>query len=363
MKNKMKKTILFMAMAAGLCVAGIDGFAKKSRVNNKSSDPVVFKSLIEFFTNTSPATDGCDTIYLEGSIDSYTGPGINRKVCIIGPGFNLMQNPITAINFLEATISSSDLSFSTGSAGSELIGVNMGTRAVRIGANSVTVRNCIFGNGGFIGLNEVMNATIIQNYFTNTSSNSALFKQGFSSSGIIFNNNIVVGGKMIIDQSTEFLECNNNVFVFPSNGINPALSLSAVSFKNNIIKPALATSIPAILINNGVADVNRVSHNIFPNGGSLSTTHNNIPLTFAQQNSEVFATANPTMDNQFNLKTGYANGNFGSNDTQRGIFGGPHPYVLSGVAVIPNIFGVLTNGEVSNQSVLQIKINTKVNPS
>ena len=357
----MKISIFTLAAAAGLLVASTNTFAKKSRVNNNSTDPTVFKSLIEFFEDTQPAADGCDTIYLEGSNSEYTPTTITRKVCIIGPGFNLMDNPNTSVSTLEAKLRFADISFNEGSEGSELIGVNMISQSVQVSADNITIRNCIFNNGG-VGLWGSTNTVIVQNYFASSQSADAIFIFGNESGNITFNNNIVSRYRFVVEAPSSFQECNNNVFVLPSGGADASLSISTLSFKNNIIKPASATNIPSISVNGGTADPDKVSHNIFPTGGSLSTSHNNLPVAHTGWGA-VFVQTNPTKEIHFaTLQPAYLTGNLGSDGTQRGILGGQFPYKLSGIAVIPNVYGLETNGQVSSQNGLQLKIKTKVNP-
>jgi hypothetical protein len=292
-----------------------------------------------------------DTIHLEGSTTIYTQAVITRRLVIIGPGYFLTENPKTSANVLDAKIA--QVLFNAGSSGSQLLGVNnvdAGNTGDRIymGVNDIVVKRCRVENDIQIET-AIDGATIIQNFFTNTSEANAIRTNGNSfyvyPSNVVFNNNIC---QKTLIWAGPIAQCNNNVFDGPANVLN--LQFSTGEFKNNILKP-----VNAIANINGGSNLN-VSYNTGTSAvNQFGTSNNNIAVA---DMTTVFVTGGTT-DGKYQLKPGSAAGSDGS---ERGAYGGAvasSSYTLSGLAGIPVIYGITTPGT-AGPSGLPVTINARI---
>ena len=119
----MRKQLFFAALACA-CLFSNNVFAKIWRVNNNAG-------INANFTTLQAAHDGAasgDTLYVEGSSQTYGSLTCSKKLCIIGPGYYLNENP--GNQALGLTAQSASLDFGAGSAGSELMGMNVASNPV-----------------------------------------------------------------------------------------------------------------------------------------------------------------------------------------------------------------------------------------
>jgi len=146
----------------------------------------------------------------------------------------------------------------------------------------------------------------------------------------------IVKNKLIWRNTTyqfPILECKNNVFDGPSNTL--LLDFATSAFHDNIVKPTLVTANINNNSNANVLNVTCTGSTQFPGTPGLKVE----PVM-----SVVFQTSTST-DGQYQLNSSWATANPGANG-DRGAFGGPPTsrYTLSGLAAVPVIYEVTTNG-------------------
>jgi len=316
----------------------------------------VFKQIADAVASNLVSPTKGDTLYVEGSTVDYAAATITKKLTIIGPGFFLNENPNTSNDVLEARVDY--IVFSTGSAGSKLIGVYInGFYGITIDVSNILIRRCKIDKSVTVYYN-ISDISIVQNFFTNVDNNgtSAVIPNfyGFPTN-FVFNNNISKKTLILVSSNTTryALECKNNVFDCPAINGSPSIKMNAGSFQNNILKTAAAT----VDINNKT-NLN-VSYNISASAtGQFGTASQNKVVT---NMSSLFVTGS-TSDGNYRLKAGSLGSNNGSDKTDRGAFGGAavtNRYTLSGLAPIPVIYNITSTGVASPASGLSVTISAK----
>tara|TARA_R110002020_G_scaffold259768_3_gene473896 strand:+ start:47289 stop:48386 length:1098 start_codon:yes stop_codon:yes gene_type:complete len=313
----------------------------------------VFKQINEAVANAN-VMDG-DTLHIEGSSLVYDVATVTKRLVIIGPGYFLTENPKVANTTYDARIGY--ISFEEGSQNSELIGIsiiNNGSSShgrVYIRVNDITVKRCKIRYGIEFG-SSLIDTYILQNYFVDGS--NALYTNGSSSfvppQDIIFNNNILI--TKLIWSGWQILECNNNVFDGPANELN--LDFNTGSFQNNILKAAGITA----NINDGTN--NNVEYNTVSNSGVFTGT----PGVVWEPAMVNLFVENGTTDGQYQLRSDATNNVVGSDDAERGPFGGAavvNRYNLSGLAAIPVIYNVSTTGVSEPGTGLPVNVKARTN--
>ena len=313
----------------------------------------VFKQINEAVANAN-VMDG-DTLHIEGSSLVYSVATITKRLVIIGPGYFLTENSKVANSTYDARIGY--VNFEEGSQNSELIGVsviNNGSSShgkVYIRVNDIKIKRCKIRYGIEFGSN--LNDTyILQNYFEGGS--NALYPNGSSGfvppQDIVFNNNIL--RTKLIWSGWQILECKNNVFDGPANELN--IDFNTGSFQNNILKAAGITA----NINDGTN--NNVEYNTVSNSGVFTDTPGNV---WEPAMVNLFI-EDGTTDGQYQLRPDAANNEPGSDDAERGPFGGAaivNRYNLSGLAAIPVVYNVSTTGVSEPGTGLPVNVKARTN--
>lgn len=334
------------------CIGNQKAYAKAWRVNNNgfSAD---FATLDE--ANNSNLVSNGDTIHLEGSTIRYEACTVSKRLIIIGPGYFLNENAKTSVNLLPAEVVS--ITFSTGSAGSQLMGVWLsGSAAINVLVSNIVIRRCKVDYAIFLA-NGISNIVITQNYFDYQQSPaiSALRWSNLGgASDVIFNNNIckrILRVEQDGNNIYSLAECRNNIFEPPSgtsSSIQPVLRMNVGAFENNILVTAGAT----VFINNGT------NQNVRYNTGTDVSQFGNVNGNVVETNMNTLFVVAGTSDGRYQLQAGSAPG---SDGTERGAFGGSvfsNRYMLSGLAPIPVIYGIITSG-VADPSGLSVTIKAR----
>jgi hypothetical protein len=305
--------------------------------------------------NTAIAAIGlniADTIHVEGAANPYeefTIPAF-MPIIIIGAGYFLNENPQTSNNQLSTRVYGNTYILGAGARVQGIHFINAQTLWVQ--ASNVIVERCMID--GALGLDNLSLSNIIirRNYFANATNSNITHSTAATGqpSGTIISNNIFKG-KITFNPVMTISQFNNNVLDPVGNSVSVAYTILTNEFKNNIYKnPVMTLSITST----------NISHNITPSNMPASW-NSNIVLNSAQMISELFVDpANYSTDGDFQLKPGYANGNFGSNDTQRGAFGGSTPYELSGIGPIPVVYDVIIPNVATPGTGLQVTISSQV---
>jgi hypothetical protein len=305
----MKKQVLRSLMV--LAFAGLSVYANATvyRVNSAPGSSAPY-STAQAAHNAASAND---TLYLEASAFGYGALAVSKKLVIIGTGYFLSQNPQTqAINSGSVMTS---VSFNTGSTGSKISGCQIGYIYVYVNDILIT-RNYINSSGYYAITNQasISNLIITQNYITTPYASYYGLYFAYPANNVLISNNYISG---YISSTTEFSSIVTN------NVLTGYQALYNTTYKNNVIDGYFY-------------DYNcSFSYNICAST-QLPATNNN------QQNvawSSIFvgATGNST-DGQWKLKAGSPALGTGEGGVDIGMYGGPYPYILSGMPNIPAIY-------------------------
>lgn len=321
-------------------------FQYGENVGGTSSYPVFaeINQAVEWASVNMNAPQGIfDTLHIEGATGIYNNATITKRLTIIGPGYFLSNNPKTGNNGLDAKIGS--INFNAGSGGSVLIGMTVGNAFpynININVNDIIIKRCRILYEVNIG-SGLQSVTIVQNYFDNTATTTALELQFpyVEPSDLIFNNNIVK--KTLLWHSAQgdnwpITQCRNNTFDPPPNS-GTVLKFSSPDFSNNIL-----------LVPSGLVDTSglAMSYNIAPQATQFGNTNNNrvvpaIATLVTGGTSRLF-------DGNYQIVPGSNAYQNGSDGTDRGAFGGAllqSRYTLSGLAPVPVVYEATTTGVVS----------------
>lgn len=317
----MKKFIL----AITATISMLHSEAKVWRVNNTTGIVADFNNL----QNAVNAAASGDTILVEGSAADYGSPALNKKLVLIGTGYfltDVMPNPPLQANKNPSTLG--NVYFNAGSKGSVLQGFAMA--GVTIDDSLITIqRNKMAGAINIAQNRDVHGDTIRNNYMQSYIQNAANNKKctdlliynniftynyalAFNSSNInnasgYFINNSVVAGSCRID-------CIGFVF---QNNILPNVDFftyqSSNTFFNNI---AGNTGIPT------------------GNGNQQNVNMNNVYVGLNDGTGFSSDGRYQTKATSPSLGAGVLNGSA----VDCGAFGGPAPYILSGMPPVPSVY-------------------------
>lgn len=347
----LRKTLAFLVTL----LIGLPLFAATLRVNNApgtSPDHATIQAAI------NAASDG-DTILIEGSASTYAGFTLtNKRLNLIGPGHNLAANPGTPANKLGAVIavSSSSIQTTTSQAGTAdgtlVMGLEFLSELRLESCANVTVSRCAFNSqsgSGRLYLNGPTNL-VSQSLFRGT---SPLSWGVNNTSGNRIENCIIADGSLSVGSSASLLYLRNNILF----GVSAA-SGTAIQADNNLF---LGTSVPT---SNAIYRNNFFPSALNPNlvgSGNVGSVNFSAVMPAYQSSS-----ASP--DGRYQLSTGIsplpANPalNAGTDGTHVGPFGGPNPYVLSGVPPLPTIDEISAPQFAAPGSSLTIRVKVGARP-
>jgi hypothetical protein len=331
----MKKKFFFILLLSGLLV--IPAGAVHFRVNNQlTANPAA-----KIYTTLQAAHDAAangDTIMVEGSPmiygDVFT---CTKKLFIKGPGYFLDENPGISANKLAAKFSNQFI-LQVGSSGTIIMGIVHQMSYMSVNTDNITFRRCHLQL--LATDNGVSNLTISGCYFEggtypNIGSNLV--------TNLIVSNCIITGYITILPGSTGIF-LNN---IFTSNSIQIP---TGFVMKNNIIftTDKTGTSLPAL-------DA-AVSYNISISD-HFGTANNNKANVSA---AELFVgDATESTDDRWRLKTASPALAAGEGGVDCGAYGGPNPYILSGLPVGPVIYELNVSSYVSPDGKLPMTIKVK----
>jgi hypothetical protein len=319
------------------------------RLNN---NPAVDADFTTFQAAHDAASAG-DTIFVEGTGDQnhYGNITISKKLIIIGPGFFLNENDSTYANPIFARFLS--IYIQPTAAGTEIYGlyintVDANTNQLRIRASDVIVSRNFFHFHSYNTIRldaNVENVSITQNYAyqIETASNS------------IVANNILI----------------SNNYVYYSINLN---NLSSAIISNNIIRVNIVNVFYSQIKNNIIYEYhggdflsvnntgNFVAYNLAAGALVAGTTYG--PGNVGNVNMANVFVGYPTQgsnstDGRWMLKEGSPAIGAGEGGIDCGMFGGPLPYVLSGLPAIPRIYEAIVPSAGSTTSGLPVIIKAK----
>jgi len=336
-----------------LIIIGLFAQAAKYRVNNNPSASAHFATL----QAAHNAAASGDTLYIEGSPVLYAGITFTKKLIIIGPGFFIGNNPMTQAHTQNALIGPS--TFDAGSDGSVVMGVYFfddGTpntcltinasnitlkrnrfyknynstadniHAIKVNANNIIITQCFIEQYGYpyyaIRLyNNSINALISNNYIRGSdaySTSRGLYMSTTSSAEVL--NNVFY----------------NNVEIHNANIYNNIIMQGSLTYSNSALYNNIGNSNQFPLINNNQQSVNM---------------------------NDIFNLADLSPDGKYRLKAGVGNPAraTGYDGTDIGMFGGPSPYVLSGIPDLPAVYYFSAPSSGSSTSGLPASVKIKSN--
>ncbi len=327
--------MIFIAMPVSAAIWTVD--------NTGLSD--LFFTTLQAAHNSEGVEDG-DTIYVNGSPDSYGNLTATKRLYWIGTGYFLAQNPNTQARPVSSIATS--VSFNSGSEGSVLTGFIFTT--LYINADDIMIlRNWGQSGGDVIYLThnqEVSNTIIAENYLVCT-----------SGSGIGTHNSI------LIRANHSHVTIENNIIITTNNGSGIKVEAGAgpITIAHNVISvydDRFALNIRNAVLHSNILDgrivINNVeSYNNLTEGGELGEADGNVPDV---NMAEVFV-GEGSSDGRWQLVEDSPAIGAGFEETDCGAFGGLTPYVLSGIPPIPSITLFVAPHSSSGAQGLPIRMN------
>ncbi len=290
-----------------------------------------------YSVNPNPVADA-DFLSLQTAIDSvppgstlmvhggnYGGISLNKQLNIIGPGYFLAQNPETQASPFEAIVQGAIIS--SLAMGSYITGIHFSSTVELSASGVVFHRNRL----GTVYLTTVNSVIFRQNFGGNILTSGTVAGPSFN---LLFENNVLgfvrqasagVALSGIFTHNIFTDDISSNLSYTPTNSI----------YRNNICTKVLTSSSSRHPVYN--TNGNTVENNLFVGvtyqnyNGSNGNVEN---LSF----SSIFSTgANLSQDEQYRLSPSSVAIGAGFGGVDCGIFGGPRPYVLSGIPFVPNI--------------------------
>lgn len=321
----MKKLTFLLAAAAILSTK--QAGAKIWRVNSNVGVNAHFNTLSAAIT----AAGAGDTIHVEAAATGYGSIIINKRLVLVGTGYfmdDATPNPKT--QFITEKSQISGVTFNTGSKGSVISGFTIGS--VSINDSLITVqRNNISSNITLAAAGNTDGDTVRQNvlggFFGNSTNNKC-------TNLLVYNNIVTTANPFILNAS--FI---NNVsgYIINNSFVNTnGATFSCVNFifQNNIFSSVSFGS----YFNSNVYYNNIVSNTSLPaNNGNQQ----NIPMTSVFQGWS--SGTGFSSDGRYQLKPGSPAAGAGilnGGAVDCGAFGGPAPYILSGMPPVPSIYNL-----------------------
>jgi hypothetical protein len=341
----MKKGIFTLLSFCLLLLCGPHASAKIWRVNNNAG---VNANFTDFPAAVTGASAG-DTIYLESSATAYTGvTNLSKKLTIIGTGYYLSGthlNPNTQANTNPSTLSS--LYCVAGSAGTVIEGLTF-TSVIVLGDNNITVERNYLAPGVILYICYAANSnndTIRQNVLYTINAYSA----GFTATNTMIYNNIIVSG---IDFTTSINNINgyiiNNDMGSTTYG-GASFTVANFTLQNNILyAPTFGTTVNSNVYFNNIISTSSATTGI-PTGNANVFSVTDFTTVYVGWGA---AASGFSPDGAYALVAGTSPalgaGALNGTTVDCGAFGGPAPYVLSGMPGIPSIYALTAPSQVNS---------------
>ncbi|MBT4500350.1 MAG: hypothetical protein HOC74_21665 [Gemmatimonadetes bacterium] len=314
-------------LTVAICIMATAVSAKIWRVDSNTGNQADFSDLAQ----AHAGAESGDTLYVAGSLSEYADAPkdsvhITKRLYIIGPGYFLQENFGNQSTILSATVKQ-HITFAKGSEGSLLTGMDVGL--VKVLADRVVIKRNRCNTLTLLG--SATNVAVLQNFFYRGGASDYSFQAYAGVRNVVVNNNYIHRPK-----GTE----------------------GCCSFTNNVLDGAGGTLIISrcILTNNIISSISSsgASQLLDPTRNILS---NNIR---ALDDSDIFVESGTT-DGQYKLRAGSSAIGAGVDGVDLGMFGGPEPYVLSGLTTLPSIYllDVRTTGSTVNGLPVHLKARTE----
>lgn len=297
------------------------------RVNNT---PGVNANYTDAQTAVSAVTTlAGDTIHIEPSAFGYGNLTVAKPLVLIGNGYFLTLNTGLQVNTNSSTFNY--VIFNTGSNGSTIQGINFAGGGCYFYVPNITVRRC-YNQGYFYIYNGANNCNIIDNYMT------AISAQSGPVTGLNVSNNIITGVAISLSPDYTGTFANNTC-------INGVVNFYNFQVNNNIF------------YNTGFTANNCVYFNNIGNSTQFGTANGNQQNVTPMVDNVFVATG--TTDSQYVLKAASPAIGAGFGGVDCGAFGGPNPYILSGIPNVPTIYSLTVPP--TGTTNINVTISTKSN--
>lgn len=291
-----------------------------------------------------------DIIIIEPSATSYGDLVLTKPLKIYGNGYYLDTNTEQKADQRSSIVGI--VSFNTGSGGSLISGLSPNTSTINIyGVSNITVRGCTGNiniytrNAANTTNNNVSNILLTQNYSGGRVDSNPT--TGFVISDVTLTNSIYDDLRAEENPQNQNWVVRNNTF-----GVSAVatIQLANAIFENNILRG----SGPAAIFTNVTHSYNVAAFAAFTGGVG---NQNNYDLTNVFLGSGVGISS----DEAWQIKPGSPLKTAGSGGIEVGAYGGPTPYVVSGIPAIPSIVNMNNTATGSNTVPLSVTISVKSN--
>ncbi len=341
------KTITILSVT---CFFWLGTHATSWRLNNNPAIQADFTTFEEAHDAASPG----DTIYVEGNgtENHYGIVTITKKLIVIGPGYFLNENDSTQANKAAARFRA--ITINPGAEGTEIYGLNIfysgsGFMGITINASNVIVARNYFQAGPdriTFGPYNISNVAVFQNF-----AYSIITTNGYGVSNLLIANNFVF----------TTIELNQHTSATVINNVVKTSVLAQYSvIKNNIIYQG--TTYP-FGFNFGTS--NEISYNLVAgtlHGGSNPPdppgTDNVADIVPALIFVDFDGSLGYSTDGQWQLNAAGIAIGAGENGVDCGMFGGPSPYILSGMAPVPHIYEAIV--PISGSTITGLPVTIKI---
>ncbi len=353
-------------LAVTAVIFNFNASAKIWRVNNNGNNPV--PAIVSDFpisttlqqVNDNGLVASGDTIHLEQSPTTYGNCIFTKRLIVIGAGYFLNQNPNTQVNTSYGSITGDLTFYNSGSASSFVYGCQVGN--VYMGANSITISRCLFPTGAcFIGNNSTGNidGMSLKQCIFNVNLNTSNIRNN-TGTGIVTNmniyGNIITGGYtgLNLDARVSGILKNNVVSVL----YNP-LNIQGFYVVNNLTYSSQGNYQNTftncnVEYNAGTQPTHFVT-GVLGSGSTYGT--GNSTKTLAQ----MAFLGGASTDGTYQLGAGSTVIGIGKDGNDLGAFAGDYPYKLSGIAPIPNIYGLTIAPITAGATTISVTVTAKGN--
>lgn len=340
--------------------------AKIWRLNNNGNAPIpAITSDFPSATTLQQVHDNVsvlagDTIHIEQSPTTY-GPCIfSKRLIIIGAGYFLNLNPDTQVNNSYGSIVGDLTFYNAGSASTQIYGLQVGN--VYMGVNNLVIARCFFPSVScIIGNNTTGNLdgmSLRQCYFNGNIGATNIIRNN-TGTGTITNMNIY--GNIIVplqygislDTRVSGIFKNNVVSVYYT-----CLGLSGFYVVNNLTfssQGAYANSFVNCSVEYNIGQ--HAVHFVTPGGSGSTFGMGNQTKTPAQ----IAFVAGASSDGYYQLGAASQAIAAGKDGANCGAFAGEYAYKLSGIAPVPNIYGLTVAPIPAGANAINVTVTAKGN--
>jgi hypothetical protein len=294
-------------------------YAAKWRVNNISGVNADFTTAQA--VNDSSSVLAGDTVYFEGSLNSYGDLTLSKRLVIIGPGYFLGENDSTQANLLPAILET--VVINPGAENSVITGMTTSTFYVR--CNNILLKRDNLGQTNIGDAGAVSNIFILQCW--------------------IYRVYITTGSQNVIIKNNIFFNAGGWDWNVQNEGGSTALYINNIfqtncffhdcEIRNNIFTGPCGTAREGIELNGSCITTNNISACGSLPAGSGNQTSIDMTTVFVYTGSS---------DGQYRLLPGSPAIGAGYDGVDCGVFGGSNSYVLSGLPTVPAIWKLDIDG-------------------